>query len=209
MQLVRTDWTAVEIADLVQSASTRNERVDGALLVSIGGHIVQLAVIPVTASSDVPDMGDAEYTLEVFNTPLPFPIPSGLYRVFVVGRVPQPHDPFQETHYDANAQICYQLYRVLDYPLLRSTTDRNAPAEIRDRNGNSRQLTVTKEYAQFAIPKGVHITNSVVVARTPYAREFPDCAKKLGGRWSPDYGMWVFPRTAEDAVRALVAEVYG
>jgi len=208
MQLVRTDWTAVEIADLVQSASTRMERVDGALLVSIGGHIVQLAVIPVTAS-DVPDMGDAEYTLEVFDTPLPFPIPSDLYRVFVVGRVPQPRDPFQETHYDTNSQICYRLYRVLDYPLLRSTTERNAPAEIRDRNGNSRQLTVTEEYAQFAIPKGVHITNSVVVARTPYAREFPGCAKKLGGRWSPDYGVWVFPRSAEDAVRALVAEVYG
>jgi hypothetical protein len=183
------------------------ERVDGALLVSIGEHIVQLAVLPATAS-DVPDMGDAEYTLEVFNTPLPFPIPSGLYRVFVVGRVPQPRDPFQETHYDSEAQICYRLYRVLDYPLLRSTTERNAPAEIRDRNGNSRRLTVTEEYARFAIPNGVHITNSVVVARTPYAREFPNCAKKLGGRWSPDYKVWVFPRTAEDAVRALVAEVY-
>jgi hypothetical protein len=208
MQLVRTDWTAVEIAELIADASTRNERVDGALLVSIRGHIVQLAVIPATAS-DVPDMGDAEYTLEVFNTPLPFPLPRGLYRVFVVGRVPEPRDPFQETHYDANARVCYRIYRVLDYPLLRSTSERNAPAEIRDRGGNSRQLTVTEEYARFAIPKGIHITNSVVVARTPYAREFPDCAKKLGGRWSPDYKVWVFPRSAEDAVRALVAEVYG
>ncbi len=208
MQLVRTDWAAAEIEKLLVDASTRNERVDGALLVSFGEHIVQLAVIPVTAS-DVPDMGDAEYTLEVFDTPLPFPIPSGLYRVFVVGRVPQPRDPFQETHYDANGQVCYRLYRVLDYPLLRSTADRNAPAEIRARNGKSRPLTVTEEFAEFAIPYGVHIMNGVVVARTPYAREFPVCAKKLGGRWLPDYKVWVFPRSAEDAVRALVAEVYG
>jgi hypothetical protein len=207
MQLVRTDWTAEEIERLLESANTRTERVDGTLLVSIAGHIVQLAVIPATAS-DVPDMGDAEYTLEVFETALPFPIPSGLYRAFVVGRVPEPREPFQETRYDANGQVCYRLRRVLDYPLLRSTTDRNAPAEIRNGHGKSRSLTVTEEFAEFAIPNGVHVMKSVVVTRTPYAREFPLCAKKLGGRWSPDYRVWVFPRSAEDAVRALVAEVY-
>jgi hypothetical protein len=207
MQLVRTDWTAEEIAALVHTANTRQERVDGALLVSIGDCIYQLAVIPVPAS-DVPDMGDAEYTLEVFDTPLPFPIPSGLYRTFPVGWLPKPREPFRETHYDANGQVCYRLYRVLDYPLLRVTTDRNAPAEIRNGHGKSRLLTVTEEFAEFAIPNGVHVMKSVVVTRTPYAREFPLYAKKLGGRWSPDYKVWVFPRSAEDAVRALVAEVY-
>ena len=119
-------------------------------------------------------------------------------------------EPFQETHYD-NGQKCYTLYRVLDYPMVcgGGTNPNDAPAEIRDGNGQSRTLSVTAEYVHVAIPSGVSVTPLAVVTRTPYAREFPACAKKLGGRWNPDYKVWVFPKTAEDAVRALVQEVYG
>jgi|GEM_PF-1232841 len=45
--------------------------------------------------------------------------------------------------------------------------------------------------------------------RSPYHPAFPPGAKKLGGKWDPKRGEWVFDSRLADQVRGLLVQIYG
>jgi len=48
-----------------------------------------------------------------------------------------------------------------------------------------------------------------VAVHSPYDERFVKGARKLGGKWSRDEKVWIFPLGAKDKVVALAKEVYG
>ncbi len=205
MLQLRTDWTAEELMVLAKDADTRIERVEGTLLIKMGDHLVQFALVPQDLDAN---FGDAELILRIYNSPAPnaLPLPSGEYRVICVGRAPKPHQPFYEFDGDN------KLYRLNEYAMLQCGCSRYEEiGDIWDTRRNKKPVTVTKEWRWYLVDtRGtVFTSDGAVIVITPYDKDFVRQAKLLGGRWYPPLKAWVFPDYMANTVRNLVKEIYG
>ena len=205
MLQLRTDWTAEELTVLSKDADTRIERVEGTLLIKMGDHLVQFALVSRGLDAN---FGDAEFILRIYDSPASsvLPLPSGEHRLVCVGRAPKPNQPFYE--FDG----INKLYRLDEYAMLQLGGSRGEEiGDIWDTSRNKKPVSVTEEWRWYLVGtrgKVIECANAVV-ALTPYDKSFIDGAKRLGGRWYPPLKAWVFPAEKADAVRGLVEAIYG
>jgi hypothetical protein len=202
---LRTDWTAEELMALANDADTRIERVEGTLLIKVGDHLVQFALISQGLDAN---FGDAEFILRIYDSPASsvLPLPSGEHRLVCVGRAPKPNQPFYE--FDG----INKLYRLDEYAMLWIGGSRGEEiGDIWDTHRNKKPVSVTEEWRWYLVGtrgKVIECANAVV-ALTPYDKSFIDGAKRLGGRWYPPLKAWLFYAQKTDAVRDLVKAIYG
>jgi len=205
MLQLRTDWTAEELMALASDADTRIERVDGTLLIKMGDHLVQFALVSQGLDTN---FGDAEFILRIYDSPASnaLPLPSGEHRLVCVGRAPKPNQPFYE--FDG----VNKLYRLEEYAMLRCGCSRDEEiGDIWDTRRNKKSVSVTEEWRWYLVgTRGTVVaSNGAILTITPYDKDFVRQAKSLGGRWYPPLKAWLFPDYKADAVRDLVKEVYG
>jgi len=205
MLQLRTDWTAEELTVLAQDANTRIERVDGTLLIKMGDHLVQFALVSKGLEAN---FGDAEFILRIYNSPASsvLPLPSGEHRLVCVGRAPKPSQPFYE--FDG----VQKLYRLDEYAMLQLGGSRDEEiGDIWDTNRNKKPVSVTEEWRWYLVGTRGRIIacDGAILTITPYDKDFVRDAKSIGGRWYPPLKAWVFAAQKMNAVRDLVEEVYG
>ena len=204
MLQLRTDWTAEELTMLAKDSDTRIERVEGTLLVKMGDHLVQFALV----SQDLDaNFGDAEFILRIYDSPASsvLPLPSGEHRLVCVGRAPKPNQPFYE--FDG----VQKLYRLDEYAMLQIGGSRGEEiGDIWDTHRNKKPVSVTEDWRWYLVgTRGRILANDgAVLAITPYDEKFVRGAKSMGGRWYPPLKAWVFAPEKADSVRDLVEEVY-
>jgi len=202
---LRTDWTAEELMVLAKDADTRIERVEGTLLIKMGDHLVQFALVSQGLDAN---FGDAEFILRIYDSPASsvLPLPSGEHRLVCVGRAPKPNQPFYE--FDG----VQKLYRLDEYAMLRLGGSHSEEiGDIWDTRRNKKPVSVTEEWRWYLVGTRGRIlaSDDAILTITPYDEEFVWGAKSMGGRWYPPLKAWVFPARKADAVRDLVEEVYG
>jgi hypothetical protein len=205
MLQLRTDWTAEELTVLSKDADTRIERVEGTLLIKMGDHLVQFALVSRGLDAN---FGDAEFILRIYDSPASsvLPLPSGEHRLVCVGRAPKPNQPFYE--FDG----INKLYRLDEYAMLQLGGSRDEEiGDIWDTHRNKKPVSVTEEWRWYLLgTRGKMLAgNDAILTITPYDKEFVSKAKLIGGRWYPPLKAWVFPAEKADAVRGLVEAIYG
>jgi hypothetical protein len=205
MLQLRTDWTAEELTVLSKDADTRIERVEGTLLIKMGDHLVQFALVSRGLDAN---FGDAEFILRIYDSPASsvLPLPPGEHRLVCVGRAPKPNQPFYE--FDG----INKLYRLDEYAMLWIGGSRDEEiGDIWDTHRNKKPVSVTEDWRWYLVGtrgKVIECANAVVTL-TPYDKSFIDGAKRLGGRWYPPLKAWVFAPEKANSVRDLVEEIYG
>jgi len=205
MLQLRTDWTVEELTALAKDADTRIERVEGTLLIKMGDHLVQFALVPQDLDAN---FGDAEFILRIYDSPASsvLPLPSGEHRLVCVGRAPKPNQPFYE--FDG----INKLYRLDEYAMLRLGGSRDEEiGDIWDTHRNKKSVLVTEEWRWYLVgTRGtVLAADGAILTITPYDKEFVSKAKSMGGRWYPPLKAWVFAPEKADSVRGLVETIYG
>jgi hypothetical protein len=205
MLQLRTDWTAEELTMLAKDSDTRIERVEGTLLVKMGNHLVQFALVSRGLDAN---FGDAEFILRIYDSPASsvLPLPPGEHRLVCVGRAPKSNQPFYE--FDG----VQKLYRLDEYAMLWIGGSRGEEiGDIWDTHRNKKPVSVTEDWRWYLVGtrgKVIECANAVVTL-TPYDKSFIDGAKRLGGRWYPPLKAWVFAPEKANSVRDLVEEIYG
>jgi hypothetical protein len=205
MLQLRTDWTVEELTALANDADTRIERVEGTLLIKMGDHLVQFALV----SQDLDgNFGDAEFILRIYDSPASsvLPLPSGEHRLACVGRTPKPNQPFYE--FDG----VRKLYRLDEYAMLKLGGSHGEEiGDIWDTRRNKKPVSVTEEWRWYLVGTRGRIiaSDDAILTITPYDKSFIDGAKHLRGRWYSPLKAWVFPAEKADAVRDLVEAIYG
>jgi len=205
MLQLRTDWTAEELTMLAKDSDTRIERVEGTLLVKMGNHLVQFALVSRGLDAN---FGDAEFILRIYDSPASsvLPLPPGEHRLVCVGRAPKSNQPFYE--FDG----VQKLYRLDEYAMLWIGGSRGEEiGDIWDTHRNKKPVSVTEDWRWYLVGtrgKVIECANAVVTL-TPYDKSFIDGAKRLGGRWYPPLKAWVFAPEKANSVRGLVEAIYG
>jgi hypothetical protein len=205
MLQLRTDWTTEELTALAKDADTRIERVEGTLLIKMGDHLVQFALV----SQDLDaNFGDAEFILRIYDSPASsvLPLPSGEHRLVCVGRAPKPNQPFYE--FDG----VRKLYRLDEYAMLQLGGSHGEEiGDIWDTRRNKKPVSLTDDWRWYLVGTRGRILASgdTIVTITPYDKDFVREAKSMGGRWYPPLKAWVFPAEKANTVRELVETIYG
>ena len=205
MLQLRTDWTAEELTMLAKDSDTRIERVEGTLLVKMGNHLVQFALVSRGLDAN---FGDAEFILRIYDSPASsvLPLPPGEHRLVCVGRAPKPNQPFYE--FDG----INKLYRLDEYAMLQLGGSRGEEiGDIWDTHRNKKPVSVTEEWRWYLVGTRGRIlaSDAAVLTITPYDKDFVRDAKSIGGRWYPPLKAWLFDSQKADAVHGLVEAIYG
>jgi len=202
---LRTDWTAEELTALANDADTRIERVEGTLLIKMGDHLVQFALVSQGLDAN---FGDAEFILRIYDSPAlnALPLPSGEHRLVCVGRAPKPSQPFYE--FDG----VHKLYRLDEYAMLQLGGSHGEEiGDIWDTRRNKKPVSLTDDWRWYLVGTRGRIiaTDGAMLTITPYDKDFVRQAKSSGGRWYPPLKAWVFPAEKANTVRELVEAIYG